>query len=74
MKMNIRSLVHDLGGQADVHRKLTAAGFSISLGAIEKWCARGSIPSHWLARLQSIASTDGQSLNLPKYIDQAKPA
>lgn len=74
MKMNIRSLVHDLGGQADVHRKLTAAGFNISLGAIEKWCARGSIPSHWLARLQSTASNDGQSIDLPKYIDQEKQA
>lgn len=71
MRMNIRSLVHDLGGQAEVHRKLTAGGYSISLGAIEKWCARGSIPSHWLARLQQIAAEAGQTINLPNYIQKA---
>lgn len=71
MKLNIRSLIRDLGGQADVHRKLLAAGFSISLGAIEKWCVRGSIPAHWLARLQDIANAAGRSINLPDYIEKA---
>jgi hypothetical protein len=74
MKMNIRSLVHDLGGQAEIHRRLVTAGYAISLGAIEKWCSRGSIPSHWLARLQKLATEAGQTLNLANYVDQEKQA
>lgn len=70
MKMNIRRLVHDLGGQAEIHRRLVTAGHAISLGAIEKWCARGSIPSHWLARLHKLATEAGQTINLANYINQ----
>lgn len=56
MKMNARRLIHDLGGQAEVRRKLVAAGHDISQDGLEKWCVRGSIPGQWLVNLSSISA------------------
>lgn len=56
MKMNARRLIHDLGGQAEVRRKLVAAGYDISQDGLEKWCVRGSVPGQWLLNLSSIGA------------------
>lgn len=55
MKLNVRGLVHRLGGQKALHRTLVAEGHDITLDGIEKWCSRGQIPGLWLARLQKVA-------------------
>lgn len=58
MKMDARRLIHDLGGQAEVRRKLDSNGHRISQDGIEKWCVRGSIPGEWLLHLSSIGKVD----------------
>lgn len=71
MKMNARRLIHELGGQAEVQRKLEAAGFTVSKSVnhkcdtIEKWCVRGSIPGEWLVRLSQIAKFDLATYKIP---------
>lgn len=55
MKLNVRGLVHRLGGQKALHRTLVAQGHDITLDGIEKWCRRGSIPGVWIPRLQVVA-------------------
>lgn len=57
MKLNVRGLVHRLGGQKALHRTLVADGHDITLDGIEKWCRRGSIPGVWMPRLQHVADT-----------------
>jgi len=58
MKMDARRLIHDLGGQAEVKRKLAAAGHAISTDGLEKWCVRGSVPGEWLLRLSEADKFD----------------
>lgn len=55
-KLNVRGLVHRLGGQKALSRHLAVNGHEISLDGIEKWCMRGSIPGLWLARLHDVAA------------------
>ena len=57
MKLNVRGLVHRLGGQKALHRTLVADGHDITLDGIEKWCRRGSIPGVWMPRLQQVADS-----------------
>lgn len=59
MKLNVRGLVHRLGGQKALHRTLVAAGHDITLDAIEKWCSRGHVPGVWIPRLQSVSDELG---------------
>lgn len=54
-KLNVRGLVHRLGGQKQLLRTLAEKGHDITADGIEKWCARGRISGVWLARLQDIA-------------------
>lgn len=58
MKMNARRLIHRLGGQAEVRRKLISEGHNIKLDTVEKWCVRGSIPGEWLVHLSSLGKFD----------------
>lgn len=67
MKMNARRLIHDLGGQAEVRRKLVAAGHDITQDGLEKWCVRGSVPGQWMLRLSTVGN-----FNIADY--QIKPA
>lgn len=57
--MNVRGLVHRLGGQAALRRTLEAAGYEITTPAIEQWCYRGHIPGIWIPRLQDVADELG---------------
>ena len=59
MKLNVRGLVHRLGGQKALHRTLVAAGHEITLDGIEKWCMRGHVPGVWIPRLQTVADEVG---------------
>ena len=58
MKMDARKLVHHFGGQAELRRKLEAAGHHITKDGIEKWCIRGNIPTEWLLRLNEIETVN----------------
>lgn len=62
MKMDARRLVHDLGGQAELRRKLEAQGHHITTDGVEKWCVRGNIPTEWMMRLHEI-----QPISLADY-------
>lgn len=64
MKMDARRLVHDLGGQAELQRKLGAEGHHITTDGIEKWCVRGNIPTEWMLRLNEIEKFDISSYKL----------
>ena len=55
MKIDARRLIHDLGGQSEVRRKLADAGHVITKSGLEKWCIRGGIPSDWMIRLSEIS-------------------
>lgn len=71
-KLNARQLVKDMGGQAELHRKLNV-GLSkedarITLKGIEKWCERGAIPGHWLTEIINIAKRDKISIKLESYL------
>jgi len=62
MKMDARRLVHELGGQAELQRRLGDIGHRITTDGIEKWCVRGSVPTEWMMRLNEI-----QPINLADY-------
>lgn len=70
MKLNVRGLVHRLGGQKALHRTLLANGQDITLDAIEKWCARGSIPGVWLPRLQKVADEVEPGLRVTDILNE----
>lgn len=72
MKLNVRGLVHRLGGQKALHRTLVANGHDITLDGIEKWCARGHVPGVWIPRLQDVA--DEMSAGPVTHILKGKPA
>lgn len=64
MKMDARRLVHDLGGQAELQRKLDANGHRITTDGIEKWCGRGNIPTEWMLHILEIEKVDIGSYRL----------
>lgn len=75
-RLNARQLIKDMGGQAELHRKLNAHAPQdhprISLKGIEKWCERGTIPGHWLTEILSIAQRD--KLPITDQLDSYLPA
>lgn len=80
MKMDARRLVHHFGGQAELQRKLEAAGHHITKDGIEKWCIRGNIPTEWHLRLLEIESFNISDFKLKpqkkvkrKDLDKHKP-
>lgn len=74
MAMNVRGLVHALGGQAALQRELDAKGYEITLNAIERWCARESIAARWIVPLQKIADTQGNDVNVLNYLNNVEAA
>jgi hypothetical protein len=67
-EFNARGAVLFFGGPADLARRLKAAGFTLSLKAIEKWTQRKTIPGSWLVRMASVAKTEGRSFDIHDFI------
>lgn len=71
MELNVRGLVHHLGGQKALQRTLVANGHDITLDGIEKWCSRGSIPGVWIPRLQVVADELGIEKRVTDILNEA---
>lgn len=74
MTLNVRGLVHRLGGQKALHRTLVANGHNVSRDTVEKWCARSSIPGKWLVRLQDVADEMKLGINVHDYLKPGEDA
>lgn len=57
-KWNTEQIFHDTGGPVDLHAKLKAAGYSITLQAVRAWSRRGSIPADWIATIVRVTGKD----------------
>ena len=57
-KWNTDLIFRQTGGPVDLHAKLKAAGYTISLQAVRSWCRRGSIPADWIATIARVTDKD----------------
>jgi len=57
-KWNTQKILKDTGGPVDLHAKLKAAGYSISLPAVRAWERRDSIPADWIATIIRVTGKD----------------
>lgn len=57
-KWNTDLIFKQTGGPVDLHAKLKAAGYSISLQAVRAWSRRGSIPADWIATIARVTDKD----------------
>lgn len=53
-KWNTQKIINDNGGPVDLHAKLKAHGYAITLHAVRAWARRGSIPSEWIATILTL--------------------
>lgn len=66
--IDARSLIRRFEGPAHLHRRLRRDGYDLNIKTIERWAARGSIPSDWLLILSAYAEQDGRQLRIHEYI------
>lgn len=64
---DVARLIQRFGGRAQLHRRLVARGFSVSVKMVEKWRERGNIPPTWLAEMLTIAQEEGRPIDLAEY-------
>lgn len=64
---DVPRLIKRFGGRAQLHRRLTARGHTVSVKMVEKWRERGNIPPIWLAELLTIAEEEERPINLAEY-------
>ncbi len=66
--IDARSLIRTFEGPAHLHRRFRRDGYDIHIKTIERWIARGRIPSDWLLILSAYADQDGRQIRLHDYI------
>jgi len=60
--LDVGFMIEQLGGVAELKRKIESKGHEITYKGIEKWRERKSITGKWLITLQTLASDEGFSL------------
>lgn len=66
--IDVKALIAKLGGPTKFYELLVKAGHKITKSAVEKWSARESIPSDWLATVMDIAERSGKQINIADYV------
>jgi len=70
---DIHKIVEHFGGNTDLLERLVKNGVrDLTIGAIEQWKTRESIPANRLAQLLHLAKTEGRPINLNNFIKGAK--
>lgn len=72
-RIDIRKLVAHFGGRAELHRRLEARGFKLSIKTIEKWLERDNIPAVRIAQLLELAQHERRPLDLNSFVTRSKP-
>lgn len=67
-RFDIRKLVAHFGGRAELHRRLDARGFKLSVKTIEKWMERDNIPANRIVQLLELAQHERRPLNLNNFV------
>ena len=67
-RLNTRQLVAHFGGRAELHRRLEARGFTLSVKTIEKWMERDNIPSNRIVQLMELAQYEKRPLDLNLFV------
>ena len=60
--LDVAFMIEQLGGVAELKRKIESKGHEITYKGIEKWRERKSITGKWLVLLQDLATDEGFSL------------
>lgn len=61
------------GGPTETWRRLTKAGFNLTLQAVEKWIERGNIPANRIAQLALCAREDGRKFDIYTMVSGQTP-
>jgi hypothetical protein len=72
VKLDCRMVVQHFGGVSATAKLFRDHGVSVSIGAIEKWQERGSIPSSHLVHLASIAKVIRVRFDLYDFLTETK--
>lgn len=67
-RLNTRKLVAHFGGRSELHRRLEARGFTLSVKTIEKWMERDNIPSNRIVQLMELAQSERRPLDLNLFV------
>lgn len=70
---DVARLILRFGGRTQLHKRLVARGYRVSIKMIEKWRERGNIPPVWLAELLTMALEEGRPIDLTTYRRSAPP-
>lgn len=73
-RIDTRKLIARFGGRSELHRRLKARGFELSIKTIEKWTERDSIPTYRIVQMMELAQYEKKPLNLNDYIQKAPNA
>jgi hypothetical protein len=73
MELNIdpKKVIAIYGGITETHRRLTRAGYSLSLQAVEKWVERGNIPTARLTQIAACAAKDKHPFDILSLTNSA---
>ncbi len=73
-RIDTRKLVARFGGRSELHRRLKARGYELSIKTIEKWMERDSVPTYRIVQMLELAQYEKKPLNLNDYIQPAPNA
>lgn len=73
-RIDTRKLVARFGGRSELHRRLKARGYDLSIKTIEKWMERDSVPTFRIVQMLELAQSEKRPLNLNDYIQKAPNA
>lgn len=72
-RIDTRKLVAHFGGRSELHRRLEARGFKLSIKTIEKWMERENIPAVRLVQLMELAQYEKRPLDLNAFVLRSAP-
>jgi len=58
VKWHTAKIFKDTGGPVDLHAKLVAKGYLITLPAVRAWLRRDRIPAEWIVRITLVTGLD----------------
>lgn len=73
-RIDTRKLVARFGGRSELHRRLKARGYELSIKTIEKWMERDSVPTYRIVQMLELAQAEKKPINLNDYIQKAPNA
>lgn len=67
-RIDIKKLIAHFGGRMELHRRLEARGFKLSVKAIEKWTERDNLPANRIVQLMELAQHERRPLDLNLFV------